>query len=221
MWSQKPGSSRTSSPLPSRVAATLCRSTGSRTTGPCCPCRAASGASSSQRRSPCRSRRRRTRGRGRRLFSEALDADRLVRFDLAGAPLACLVSAAIGDRADQLDALVDPPFGALRFRRVLLVDGAETSETRLVSFCENAAKEEEHGLGKRNLQARRRASRIRACRQCPSFWAPPNRSRASYPPGTARTTWARRSPRAERFASFGRRRVRPPPSRGARSQRRR
>ena len=83
----------------------LCRSTGSRTTGPCCPCRAASGASSSQRRSPCRSRRRRTRGRGRRLFSEALDADRLVRFDLAGAPLACLVSAAIGDRADQLDAL--------------------------------------------------------------------------------------------------------------------
>ena len=114
--------------------------------------------------------------------------------------------------------LVDPPFGALRFRRVLLVDGAETSETRLVSFCENAAKEEEHGLGKRNLQARRRASRIRACRQCPSFWAPPNRSRASYPPGTARSTWARRSPRAERFASFGRRRVRPPPSRGARSQ---
>ena len=117
--------------------------------------------------------------------------------------------------------LVDPPFGALRFRRVLLVDGAETSETRLVSFCENAAKEEEHGLGKRNLQARRRASRIRACRQCPYFWAPPNRSRASYPPGTARSTWARRSPRAERFASFGRRRVRPPPSRGARSQRRR
>ena len=117
--------------------------------------------------------------------------------------------------------LVDPPFGALRFRRVLLVDGAETSETRLVSFCENAAKEEEHGFEKRNRQARRRETRTRPCRQCPSSWAPPDRSRMSYPPGTARSTWARRSPRAERFASFRRRRVRPPPSRGDGLQRRR
>ena len=117
--------------------------------------------------------------------------------------------------------LVDPPFGSDLLGRVPPVDGAETSETLLVSFCVNAAKEEEHGFEKRNRQARRRETLTRPCRQCPSFWAPPGRSRASYPPGTARSTWARRSPRAERFASFRRRRVRPPPSRGARSQRRR
>ena len=41
--------------------------------------------------------------------------------------------------------LVDPPFGSDLLGRVPPVDGAETSETRLVSFCENAAKEQEHG----------------------------------------------------------------------------
>ena len=117
--------------------------------------------------------------------------------------------------------LADPPFGSDLLGRVPPVDGAETSETLLVSFCVNAAKEEEHGFEKRNRQARRRETLTRPCRQCPSFWAPPGRSRASYPPGTARSTWARRSPRAERFASFRRRRVRPPPSRGDGLQRRR
>ena len=41
--------------------------------------------------------------------------------------------------------LVGPPLGVGDGRRVPPVDGAETSETRLVSFCENAAKEQEHG----------------------------------------------------------------------------
>ena len=91
MWSQKPGSSRTSSPLLSRVAAPgknkkierrgldetardgrfgeswgcapPCRNTTCRTTGPCCSCRAASGTTSSRRSRPCHTRRR-TRGRG-------------------------------------------------------------------------------------------------------------------------------------------------------------
>ncbi len=98
---------------------------------------------------------------------------------------------------------------------------ARTSENSFVSFFENTPKEEEHGLGKRNRRVRRRETRTRHCRQCPSSWAPPDRYRASYPPGTARSTWARRSPRAERFASFRRRRVRPPPSRGAGSHPRR
>ncbi len=118
-------------------------------------------------------------------------------------------------------SLDDAPFGATWLGGRPPVDGAETSETLLVSFGVNAAKEEEHGFEKRNRQARRRETLTRPCRQCPSFWAPPGRSRASYPPGTARSTWARRSPRAERFASFRRRRVRPPPSRGDGLQRRR
>ena len=42
---------------------------------------------------------------GHRLFYGALLADRFVRFDLAGGPPTGLIGAAIGDRADQLDAL--------------------------------------------------------------------------------------------------------------------
>ena len=77
--------------------------------------------------------------------------------------------------------LVDPPFGSDLLGRVPPVDGAETSETLLVSFCVNAAKEEEHGFEKRNRQARRRETLTRPFRQCPSFWAPPGRSRCTAP----------------------------------------